>query len=189
MLKKLTSALLLGAVLVFGASVASAQPVLFTVSTNNGNDSVYVGQASSVIFTVNANGASIQGLVFAAIMTYTNGNWLGPMSDAADANPLDNVVPSAAASGVFASIAWNPGYGTGSDPDTLLYGFTSFGGPWTQNNEVWRVNFTPLDSGTLVVDPVIPPDPLLPPANEWSALSGRRFAAVPEHHTDHHFGR
>jgi hypothetical protein len=170
MLKKFTSALLLGAVLVFGASAAYAQPVLFSIGTNNNNDSVYVGQASSVIFTVNANGASIQGLVFAAIMVYTGGNWLGPMSDNLDGNAGLNNVVSAPAASVFNSLAWNAFYGQGTDPDTMLYGMTSFGGPYTGNAELFRVNFTPTGAGTLVVDPVISPEPLLPPANEWSAL-------------------
>jgi len=170
MLKKLTSALLLGAVLVFGANVALAQPVGFSLETNNGNDTVYVGQASNIQFHVNANGAQIQGLVFAALFFYTGGNWIGPMSDDADGNPLNNVAPSATANTTFASKAWNPNYGQGTDPDTVLYGFTSFGGPWTTSGEVWRVSFVPTGPGTMTVDPVIPPDPPLPPANEWSAL-------------------
>jgi hypothetical protein len=172
MLKKITSALLLGAVLVFGAAnVASAQ-VLFSIETNNGNDSVYVGQASSIRFHVNANGNNVQGLVFAAELKYTGGNWIGALGSSEDAGAPDNVVPSATATATFASRAYNPGYDNGSDPDTLLYGMTSFGGPFTGNAEMFRINFTPGGAGTLQVDPVnVPPDAApLPPSNEWSAL-------------------
>jgi hypothetical protein len=141
MLKKLTSALLLGAVLVFGANVAFAQPVIFSLETNNGNDSVYVGQASNLQFHVNSNGAQVQGLVFAALLVYTGGNWLGLLDDAQPGAP-DNVTYAPAAS-VFNSIAWNQGYGNGTDPDTILLGCTSFGGPYVGNGEIWRVSFTP----------------------------------------------
>jgi len=156
-------------VLVFGANAALAQSVGFSLETNNGNDSVYVGIPSNLQFHVAANGTQIQGLVFAALFVYTGGNWVGPMDDAQAGAP-DNVVPSAAASGTFASIAWNQFYGNGTDPDTALYGFTSFGGPWLISGEVWRVSFTPTGPGTLTIDPVIPPDVLIPPANEWQAL-------------------
>jgi hypothetical protein len=170
MLKKLTSALLLGAVLVFGANVALAQPVLFSIETNNGNDSVYVGFPSSIRFHVNANGAAIQGLVFSALLVYTGGNWIGPLEDVMTPGLPDNVVPSATAIAAFTSLAWNAGYGNGNDPDTILYGMTSFGGPFTGNAELFRMNFSPTGPGTVTVDPVISPDIPLPPSNFWSAL-------------------
>jgi len=162
--------ILLTLLLLVPPSAALGQPVIFTVGTNNGNDTVYIGVPSSLIFSVDANGAQVQGLVFPAIFMYTGGNWLGPMSDASDGNPLNNVVPTPQAFGFFASIAWNPNYGNGTNPDTLLYGFTSFGGPWTTNAEVFRINFTPSGPGTLLIDPVLPPDLPLPPANSWDAL-------------------
>jgi hypothetical protein len=170
MIKKLTSALLLGAMLVFGAQAAFAQPVIFTVSASTGDDTLFVGVPGSILFSVNANGASIQGLVFAALLQFVGGNWIGPIEDNETAGAPDNVVPSALAVATFASRAWNPNYGNGSDPDTMLYGFTSFGGPWTANAEVFRINVTPSGPGTMLVDPVQNGDTPLPPANEWSAL-------------------
>jgi len=167
MLKKLTSALLLGAVLVFGASAVSAAPTM-SWSTNNGNDSVYVGIPGSIIMTVDNGGASIQGMVFAFQLQFTGGNWIGPLSDPG-APPPDNVVPSALATATFASIAWNPGYGTGADPDTMLYGFTSFGGPWTANAEAFRINVTASGPGTVKFKAIVSPE-FLPPANVLDLL-------------------
>jgi hypothetical protein len=152
--------------LVFGVSPALAQsPVVFDVGTSTGNDTLFVGIPGSIIFTVDPAGNKIQGLVFPFQLMFSAGNWIGPMSDAADGNALDNVFPSAAAAAAFASIAWNPNYGQGTDPDTLLYGFTSFGGPYTTAGEAWRIDVTPTGEGTVRFDTV-----LLPPANQLAPI-------------------
>ena len=109
----------------------------------------FVGIPGSIIFSVYANGTAIQGMVFPFELQFTGGNWMGPIDDVATPGPPDNVVPSALASATFASIAWNSFYGSGHDPDTMLYGFTSFGGPWTANAEVFRINITPSGAGTV----------------------------------------
>jgi hypothetical protein len=166
MIKKLTSALLLGAVLVFGASAAVAAPVLIDVNTNNGNDTLYVGIPGSIQFSVNSNGNSVQGVVWAYFMNFTGGNWIGVLSYNDDVDPINNVVDGPGAAG-FATKAFNPGYGANpTTTDTLLFGFVSFGGPFTGNSEFFRLNVTASGAGSVDFVPVEQPD-VIPPANNF----------------------
>jgi hypothetical protein len=52
------------AALILLCNDAKGQPVIFGVETDRGNDTLYVGEPSRLSFTVDGQGAQIQGLVF-----------------------------------------------------------------------------------------------------------------------------
>jgi hypothetical protein len=149
MFKKLTSALLLGAMLVFGAAVANAT-VDHYVTTGTGNDTLYVGVPGVIEFHADANGDTVAALSWPMVYTFTNGNIIGPLAD----NAADPSWHPTAPAAVFESQAWNAAYGTAAtDPDSTLLGQLDFGGTaWTVNAVSWTINFTPLDTGTILVD-------------------------------------
>ena len=157
MLKKLTGTLLLGAVLVFGAAVVNAQTVDLFMSTSTGTDTLYVGVPASLYFHANAAAATaganpdLAAITWPMVVTFTNGNIIGPLNDFNVGAPGIFTEPGAS---VFENNAWNAIHGTAAtDPDFMLWANLDFGGTsYTSDGTVDRIDFTPLDTGCFTID-------------------------------------
>ena len=148
-------------------STSAQSTVILEVVTNQSHDPGTELDPFDIQFMVYANGHEIQGMVFPLILNFSNGNIMGPLSDGSwPDTSFENVFPSGKSVATFASIAWNSTYGQGTDPDTLLYGFTSFAGPWTGSGEVFRIHVIPTDTGTITFEDA----GLLPPAGGLGML-------------------
>lgn len=165
MLKKFTSTLLLGAMLVFGAGAAYGQSASFDVRTSTGNDSLYVGIAGSIIFDVNAAGLNLSAITMPMKFDFGGaGNLIGPVSEAAGAaqfiyGPLGAAMENKPFNGPM-------GLDFTDDPDTLLWGALDFNGAgWDFDGELGRITFTPSGEGTITID-----SQLLAPSNVLSTL-------------------
>jgi hypothetical protein len=174
MLKRITSALLLGAVLVFGAGAAFAQPVVnFTVETSTGNDTLFVGIPGAIIFnaelvgTPAAGDGSVSAFTFPMGFTFTNGNIFGPVEEAPSST--DAEFEYSAAANVFENRPFNSLMGddfVDAPYDTLLWGCLDFNGAgWIGSGEVGRITVSASDTGCVTIDST-----LLAPANHLSAL-------------------
>jgi hypothetical protein len=164
MLKKITSALLLGAMLVFGAGAAYGQ-VTFDVRSSNGNDSLYVGIPGSIIFDVNAAGQNLSAITMPISFDFGGaGNCIGPVTEApGPAQFLYSAATSVMENKPFNAILGNDFNG---DPDTLLWGALDFNGAgWDVNGELARITFTPTHACVITVD-----QSFVPPANVLGCL-------------------
>lgn len=140
---------------------AHGQPVIFSVETQRGNDTLYVGEVAFISFDVDGQGAEIQGLVFPLEFSFGAGSLIGSMLDNASLEILPQFLSG------FHVIQPQDSL-TGTDPDTLVLGLVSFGGPWYTNGPEWaaRVHFQPLAPGRIVIDSI-----MVPPANHLVALN------------------
>jgi cysteine-rich repeat protein len=134
----------------------AAIEVSFT--TDLGNDTLYVGMPGSIVFSVSAPvDQRIAAMAFPMIYSFTNGNVIGPVTEG---GPGATVVFSDKARDTFESLSWNLERGlAATDPDTTVAGLVDFGGSiWSGSGEVWRIDFVPLDTGTIVIDQgAVPP--------------------------------
>ena len=132
-----------------------AQPVIFGIHTSTGTDTLPRGAPNSIIFTVDPNGADMAALTFPLLISYSNGNLIGQILEDRELFLLeDNWMPRP------------PVQSTGTDPDTLLFGYLDFGGLTPDTLfEMARIQFTPSDTGLITIDSIF-----IPPANHLSAL-------------------
>lgn len=140
---------------------AHGQPVVFTVETQRGSDTLYVGERAYLSFNLDGQGAQIQGVVYPLLFTFGAGNLMAASPNDvayAIAPPFENQFSFPVVKDSL----------TGTDPDTLLAGAVATGGPWVTNgSEYWmRLNFQPLAPGQIAIDST-----MLPPANRLAALS------------------
>jgi len=133
-----------------------AQPVIFGIHTSTGTDTLPRGATNSIIFTVDPNGAAITALTVPVLISYTNGNLIGQIEQGQEL-----IIPPEL------ECLWCPPINsTGTDPDTLVYGFLGFGGMMIDTAmEIFRIRFTPTDTGQIHTDSIF-----VPPANHLSAL-------------------
>jgi cysteine-rich repeat protein len=147
--------------------------VRFVVRTDTGHDTLVAGVPGSIVFSVYVDaGQNLAALVWPLKYTFTNGNIIGPIN-ASSGNAYYSV--SAAAQATFESIGWNTNYGqSATDPDSTLFGAIDFNQDgWQSDGEVWRLTFTPMDTGTITIDSAT-----LLPANELDAFD-QTGASVP----------
>lgn len=139
----------------------SGQPVIFSVNTHRGNDTLYVGERAFISFDVDGQGAQIQGLVFPLEFSFGAGSLMGAMPDDVALDFDLNF------QGGFGGPQVDPVL-HGTDPDTLLVGMTPWGGPWITSGPQWaiRAYFQPKAPGQIVTDSIF-----LPPANTLAALN------------------
>lgn len=134
----------------FASLQASAtEPVIITIETDQDfYDTVFTGQPVNIIFYVNANGNEVASVTFPLVLSFTNGNIIGPVREGFE------FIPSIPAVETFDNFAFNTTYGDqATDPDTLLFAFLNFGGPgWAGTGEICRIRFIPLDTGSIAID-------------------------------------
>lgn len=124
--------------------------VLFDIVTSTGNDTLFVGRPGQIHFTVDANGNRVSGLTFMFEAVFSSNNVIGPLTEGVNVH-----ASQAALSPVFESISWNSAYGTGGNPDTLLYGFIDFAGPlWENSGIVWSIDVTASGPSSVRFDPI-----------------------------------
>lgn len=122
--------------------------VRFRISTSSGTDTLYYGVPGTIYFDVDAMGNELAGLVYVLDWEFSNGNIIGPISESSG---TINFSPQATSA--FESIAVNPVFGHGTNPDTTLMGLTSFDTEfYSGSGWVWSVTFNPTDTGTIDVD-------------------------------------
>lgn len=127
------------------------------VETSTGNDTLMVGIEGSILFRADSSeGWFANSMAWPMQYAFSNGNIIGPLSEGAE------VIYSARSVAVFEIRAWHAEFGTNvTDPDTTLLGLVDFGGApvWDSSGEVWRITFTPTDTGTITIDSAyIPPN-------------------------------
>jgi hypothetical protein len=128
---------------------------------------VFRGKPVSIIFTVDANGANISGLTFPLLFDFTNGNIIGPVWTSPHGDDAQFIF-SAEAILKMENRPFNDSLGAYfiENPDSLLWGALDFNyDGWTGSGEVARIVFTPLDTGSFVIDGAF-----IPPAAYISAL-------------------
>jgi cysteine-rich repeat protein len=140
--------------------------ITLSVGTSHGNDTLIQGVPGSLLFKVEApNTTQIAGFVFPMIYRFSNGNIIGPVEQGSgDAY----VTFSPKAHATLDLLSWHPTYGrTASDPYVTLVGLTRMTSPlWTGSGELWRITFSPLDTGVITIDGTN-----LPPSNYLSVYS------------------
>jgi hypothetical protein len=96
------------------------------------------------------------------LWSFSNGNIIGSLTEGAHVQYSPQTVS------VFEGIMWDSLHGaTATDPDTTLLILVNYGGlpEWTSSSEVWRLNFTPQDTGQLSIDSTF-----VPPGNSLSVV-------------------
>lgn len=147
------------ATITLSPSWATAQPVIFRVGTDTGNDTLYVNNPSSIIFTIDPNGTEVAAFTFPLLFHYSNVNFIGVIRYGHEL-----LFPPFFEQCDFDCFRPDPSKGT--NPDTLLWGWIGFGGPTFDTlAEVARIVFVPTDTGSLTIDST-----KLPPANQLSAV-------------------
>ena len=136
---------------------ALSQPVIFDVGTNYLNDTLYVGQPGQIRLNVDAGPHEVMGICWSFEWRTTNGLSVGPMVNGV------NFFYSAYSQMTFASLA-ETNFG---NPDTVLAGGNSFGGPWEGSHTFATFKYTPPDTGTIFVDSIT-----TQPANVVAAYDG-----------------
>ncbi len=152
-------ALIAALVLILAPRAAHGQPVIISVETHRGDDTLYVGERAFISFDVNGQGAQIQGIVFPLEFTFGSGSVMGGMPDDVTAAFAPQFFGGFSPPVVVDSL-------DGTDPDTLLFGAITFGDPWFPNGTEWtlRLHFQPLAAGQIGIDSI-----MLPPANRLAA--------------------
>jgi hypothetical protein len=135
---------------------AHGQPVILSVETPHGNDTLYVGEKAYLSFEVNTQGTPINGLLFPLEISFGSGSLMGAM-------PGDVSLERAP--------AFEPGFQIpeaidslkGTDPDTLRIGLVvSTPAFWSSVSPDWvaRLHFQPKGTGQINMDSI-----LVPPAS------------------------
>jgi hypothetical protein len=144
-----------------------AQPVILGVEVDQDYDSVLTGEPMSIIFTVDANGANISAITYPLRFTFSNGNIIGPISVTGNVTDTARFSFSPQAYAVFENLPFNGSMGldfVDEPADTILFGSLDFDeSGWTGPGEWCRIEFVPLDTGTIVIDGTF-----LPPASGMS---------------------
>jgi len=151
--------------LVFGASVAMAQPVQFSMSTSTGNDTLYVGIPGSIIWSADSKGINVSAWTMPFGFTFSGANIMGPITEGADPDKEFFWGPG---TGIYEQRAYNEIMGqdfTSAPYDTLLWGLLDFSGDGTFSGELNRITFIPTGEGTITIDTT-----LLAPNNHLSVL-------------------
>jgi hypothetical protein len=124
---------------------AISQPVIMTVETGTGNDTLYLETRGSIRFMFDAQGALPAAVTYPLIFYFSNGNIIGQVEVGEEffltcltVFPPDPRVD----------------YGEPTDPDTLLFAYLDFnaGGIACPGGEVARIEFQPLDTGLITID-------------------------------------
>jgi hypothetical protein len=101
--------------------------------------------------------------------TFSNGNTIGPIGLGAG---IAYMVPSPKAYERVGFMGWNRNHAKeATNPSATLLGMSCLGAStnyWTGSGELWRITFTPLDTGTITIDSTT-----LPPANELAVIDPR----------------
>jgi len=137
--------------------------ITLSVGTSTANDTLISGVPGSLIFKVEAPGdIPIRGFTFPMEYTFSNGNIIGPISVGAG---IAYMTASPKVYSTVSVVAWNRSHAaTATNPSATLLGLLNLGPdihPWTGSGELWRITFTPLDTGTITIDSTT-----LPPYNE-----------------------
>jgi len=138
---------------------ASAQPVVFDVTTNHGGDTIYLGNPAELVFWVDAGPHELIGIVFSYRYVFTGGVTVDEMVIG------DNYSFSPYSAATFATLGVNPYYAAKEPQDSVFLCGTSFGGRWTGQHEFARIRLEVTDTGTVTLDSI-----MLPPANHTEAL-------------------
>ncbi len=137
---------------------SEGQPeITLSVGTGSGNDTLIAGVPGSIVFSIHApTDQEIAGIAFPLLYTFSNGNLIGPISGSGGGAYIQ-VSPKAQSA--FEIQAWNPILGaSATDPDTTLLGLIDLNfSTWTGSGELWRLNFVPTDTGTILVDAIVVP--------------------------------
>jgi cysteine-rich repeat protein len=144
--------------------------ITLSVGTSTANDTLIAGVPGSLIFKVEAPATiPIAGFMFPMKYLYSNGNIIGPIGLGA------GIAYMTASPKVYATVSivgWNRNWATtATSPSATLLGLVNLGPvphPWTGSGELWRITFTPLDTGTITIDSTT-----LPPANELAVFDTR----------------
>jgi len=75
------AAILAAILLLLAPRSAHGQPVIFSVETHRGNDTLYVGERAFISFDVDGQGAEIQRLVFPLEFSFGAGSLMGNVPD------------------------------------------------------------------------------------------------------------
>ena len=156
------AALAAAILLLLAPRAAHGQPVIFSVETHGGNDTLYVGEQATILFEADGQGALIQGLVLPLEFSFGAGSLIGVMPGDASLDTLPRFIPQF----ISEPPPWN--HLAGTDPDTLVFGGVSLEGPWVTNGSEWfiRLHFQPLAPGEIWIDSIT-----LPPAIQLAALN------------------
>lgn len=129
---------------------AIAQPVIMTVETGTGNDTLYMGAEGSIRFVVDPQGAEPFAYTYSLIFHFSNGNVIGLV------RYRDNFLFVGACPEWFEIPEYDVLYGEATDPDTLVFGLIDFGGTdcMSTPGPVAEIRFAPLDTGTMTIDSV-----------------------------------
>jgi hypothetical protein len=137
------------------ASNAQTSGVYFGVETSTGNDTLELGEAARIQFTVfDPNGRYLVALVYALTYSFSHGNIIGSLA------PGVSVFPTAESSNLEV-FHWAEQFQNATNPDTTLCARLTFRGGVlraTDSVPVWYIQFVPIDTGTILIDTVfIPP--------------------------------
>jgi len=142
--------------------------ITLSVGTSTGNDTLFQGVPGSLIFKIEAPATiSIAAFMFPMQYRYSNDNIMGPIGVGAGVAYM-TYSSKAHATDVF--VGWNREHaGAATNPAATLMGMYFLGlnnnNYWTGSGELWRITFTPLDTGTITIDST-----RLPPANSLGAV-------------------
>lgn len=115
-------------------------------------ETLRMGVLSRITFILESTGATVGRIDWPSEYQFSNGNIIGPLAEGVSA------VPGADA-GLFDSVLWSGEHENATDPDTTWFRLASSGGVLLNGTyELWHLDFTPADTGIIILDSLtLPP--------------------------------
>ena len=152
---RLCSAAALFGMLVLAISTPAQARMRLHVAMDPPGGVMTVGQLASLVFRIDScEDRNFTRIICPLVLRYSNNRVMGPIMDVVRLSYSDRAVE------VFDHITWTTSYSLsarGPDTTRIVMQQPQEGLAWDTCGELWRMTFTPVDTGTITIDALLDP--------------------------------